>query len=202
MTTYFDERARDWDENLMRVVRARAVAEAIRAGVSLKPEMSALEYGCGTGLLSFFLQPEFESILLADTSPGMLQVLADKIKAAGVENMTPLQIDLVTDPLPEARFDNIYSLLTLHHIPAYEIVLSHFYTLLKPGGILCISDLDKEDGSFHGMEVTDVHRGFDRKDLQTLLESYGFEQVTCSTVYTIQKPVGEFPMFLLIARKK
>jgi ubiquinone/menaquinone biosynthesis C-methylase UbiE len=202
MTTYFDERAREWDENQMRVERARIVAEAIRAGVSLKAEMSALEYGCGTGLLSFFLQPEFASILLADTSPGMLEVLAEKIKAAAVNNMTPLRLDLASDPLPEARFDMIYSLLTLHHIPAYELVLNRFYTLLKPGGTLCISDLDKEDGSFHGMEVTDVHRGFDRKALQSLLESYGFEQVTFSTVFTIQKFDREFPMFLMIARKK
>ena len=57
-STYFDERAKDWDANPMRVERARIVAQAIRQAVPLRPGMTALELGCGTGLLSFALQPD------------------------------------------------------------------------------------------------------------------------------------------------
>lgn len=40
--------------------------------------------GCGTGLLSFALQPFLGQITLADSSDGMLAVLRDKIAAQGV----------------------------------------------------------------------------------------------------------------------
>ena len=56
--TNFDERAKDWDSDPKKVERARAVAEAIRKAIPLTANMSALEYGCGTGLLSFALQSD------------------------------------------------------------------------------------------------------------------------------------------------
>src|SRR5512141_2347542 len=114
--TNFDERAKDWDSDPDKVERARAVAEAIRKAVPLSTEMNALEYGCGTGLLSFALQSDLGQITLADTSQGMLDVLTEKIHEAGVENMHPVKLDLATDPLPIVRYQLTYSLMTLHHI--------------------------------------------------------------------------------------
>lgn len=203
--TNFDERAHDWDSDPKKVERARAVAEAIRAALPLRPEMTALEYGCGTGLLSFFLQPEFASISLADTSDGMLGVLTAKIKASGVPNMTPLKLDLACDPLPASRFDITYSLMVLHHIPNTDQILRQFHAILNPGGWLVVADLDAEDGTFHTDGTTDVHLGFERAVLQKQVESAGFQDVSFSTAYNIRKPISGvekvFPVFLLAARK-
>lgn len=203
--TNFDQSAKNWDSDPMRVERAAAVAAAIRATLPLKAGMTALEYGCGTGLLSFFLQPDFASITLADASQGMLDVLAEKIKAAGVDNMHPLRLDLASDPLPASRFDVTYSLMTLHHIPQIAPILRQFFALLAPGGWLCIADLDAEDGSFHTEGSTDVHKGFERASLQKQVEAAGFHEVFFTTAYKINKLVGSekrvFPVFLLTARK-
>ena len=95
--TDFDERAKDWDTDPAKVDRARAVADAIRRALDIRPGMTALEYGCGTGLLSFFLQSDFASIILADTSQGMLEVLRDKIKVAKTAHMHPVRLDLAVD---------------------------------------------------------------------------------------------------------
>jgi ubiquinone/menaquinone biosynthesis C-methylase UbiE len=201
----FDERARDWDSDPAKVERARVVADAIRAAVPLKPGMTALEYGCGTGLLSFALYPEFESITLADTSQGMLDVLAEKIEAAGVRNMHPLRLDLLSDPPPASRYGIIYSLMALHHVPDTEKLLGRFHALLDAGGTLCISDLEKEDGSFHGKQVTGVHHGFDRVELQRQMESVGFSHVRFSAAHTMRKRGDDserpYPLFLMVAEK-
>ncbi len=85
--TDFDARAKGWDDVPGRRERANAVAESIREQVRLTPQMSALEYGCGTGLLSFELQPYLGKITLADSSPGMLEVLREKISSSGVKNI-------------------------------------------------------------------------------------------------------------------
>jgi ubiquinone/menaquinone biosynthesis C-methylase UbiE len=203
--TNFDERAKDWDSDPKKVERARAVAEAIRQAIPLAQSMNALEYGCGTGLLSFALQPDLGQITLADTSQGMLDVLADKIIDANVTNMHPVRLDLESDSIPAERFDLTYSLMTLHHIHNVNKVLNKFYDLLVPKGYLLIADLDQEDGSFHTDGTTDVHHGFDRLALQKAVEEIGFKNVTFSTAYEIKKKIGiedkTFPVFLMAAQK-
>ncbi len=199
--TSFDAYAKTWDADPMKVERARMTANAMRAVLPLSPEMTAFEYGCGTGLLSFVLQSDFAAITLADVSEGMLEVLAAKIAAAGVSNMVPLKLDLATDPLPRSRFDVTYSLMVLHHIPDIDFILRQFHGLLKPGGWLAIADLDTEDGSFHVPPRSDVHPGFDRAVLQNQVETAGFRQVKFSTIYEIQKNQRVYTVFLLTAQK-
>jgi ubiquinone/menaquinone biosynthesis C-methylase UbiE len=207
--TDFDQRAKEWDSDPKKVERARAVADAIRAALPRRPGLSALEVGCGTGLLSFALQDDFAHITLADTSEGMLEVLAAKIANAGLVHFSPIRLDLATDPLPVSRqarqpvsrFDATYSLMTLHHIADTRAFLRRSYEILNPGGLLFIADLDTEDGTFHTDGTTDVHLGFERGDLQRRVEAAGFHDVSFSTVYVIHKNGREYPIFLLVARK-
>jgi ubiquinone/menaquinone biosynthesis C-methylase UbiE len=199
----FDSRAKNWDEVPGRAERANAVAVAIRAQVALSRMMTAFEYGCGTGLLSFALQNDLGAIMLADSSSGMLAVLREKIARAGISNMTPLQLDLAVDPLPAERFDLVYTLMTMHHIPDTANILGSFHSLLRPAGVLCIADLDKEDGSFHSHEAEfDGHNGFDRKELGMELKQAGFTNICFSTCYTLIKDERSYPLFLAVAEKK
>lgn len=202
--TDFDARARTWDADPAKVERAQDVAEAIRSEVALTPSTRVLEYGCGTGLLGFALQPHVGTLTLADTSREMLAVLREKIAATGATNMTPVQLDLLGGPLPGERYDLVCTLLTLHHIPDTAAIVQRFHDLLAPGGTVCISDLDEEDGSFHGRGFTG-HKGFDRAELGAKLERAGFRDVRFTTPHTIVKETESgrrsFPVFLAIARR-
>lgn len=201
---HFDSKARQWDENPVFQERARKIADGLRGMVPLSATMSALDYGSGSGLLSFPLKDELGHITLSDTSAGMLEVVREKVAAQGVGNMTALQADLSASALPDSRFDLIYSSMTLHHIPDTDAILSAFHAHLNPGGWLGIADLDKEDGSFHGIEV-DVHHGFDRDVLAEKTRQAGFSDVAFRTVFEIEKdkPEGKraYPVFLMVARK-
>jgi len=201
---HFDTKARQWDDNPVFQERGLKIAQAIRQAVPLHPQMRALDYGCGTGLLSFPLQDELGAILLADSSGGMLDVVSEKIAAQGVTHMTPVKLDLLIDPPPAQRFDLIYTSMTLHHVPDTGRILRIFHDLLQPGGTLCIADLDQEDGSFHGPEV-DVHHGFDRADLSRRTVQAGFADVQFQTVFSIAREhesgTRDYPVFLMTARR-
>lgn len=201
----FDSKARAWDGNPVFQARADRIAAAIRAAIPLNDDMRALDYGCGTGMLSFPLKDTLGHITLKDSSAGMLEVLREKIAAQGVSNMSVRQADLTDAPLPEERYDLIYSSMVLHHIPDTAGILATFHALLNPGGWLCAADLDQEDGSFHGIEV-DVHHGFDREALRQSTEAAGFTEVRFDTVFEIVKDTAEggtraYPVFLMVARK-
>jgi 2-polyprenyl-3-methyl-5-hydroxy-6-metoxy-1,4-benzoquinol methylase len=201
---HFDAKARQWDENPVFRERGLKIAQAIRKAVPLNRQMSALDYGCGTGLLSFPLKDELGAILLADSSTGMLDVVAGKIAAQGVSNMAGVKLDLLADPPPAQHFDLIVTSMTLHHVPDTEHILRVFHDLLNPGGYLCIADLDQEDGSFHGIAV-DVHHGFDRADLGLRAEKAGFAGVQFQTVFSIAKEretgTRDYPVFLMTAHR-
>jgi ubiquinone/menaquinone biosynthesis C-methylase UbiE len=201
----FDARAATWDEDPAKVSRAEKVAAAIRGALPIGAETSALDYGCGTGLLGLALRPHVGRLTLADSSEGMLAVLRGKIAAGGFANAAPLRLDLATDPVPAERFDLVCTLMTLHHVRDIEGLLGRFLTLLRPGGALCVADLDREDGSFHGPGV-DVHPGFDRAALGRSLVEVGFEMVSFSTADEVVRDGGSparrvYPVFLAVARK-
>ena len=201
---HFDSKARQWDNNPVFRERGLKIADAVRKAVPLNRHMSALDYGCGTGLLSFPLKDELGAILLADSSGGMLDVVTEKIAAQGVANMTTVKLDLLIDPPPARRFALIVTAMTLHHVPDTDHILRVFHDLLNPGGTLCIADLDQEDGSFHGPEV-DVHHGFDRADLSRRAAQAGFADMQFQTVFTIAKEretgTRDYPVFLMTARR-
>ena len=134
----------------------------------------------------------------------MLEVAKEKILAQGVSNMSVRQADLSAETLPDERYELIYSAMTLHHVPDTGAILKTFHTLLKTDGYLCIADLDREDGSFHGPEV-DVHHGFDRMELAGKAEQAGFGKIHFETVFEITKEsqggTRIFPVFLMVAQR-
>jgi len=203
-SAHFDSKARQWDENPVFQARADKIAASIQAAVPLTTTMRALDYGSGTGMLSFPLQDQLGHITLKDTSAGMLQVVEEKIAAWGIANMSTRVMDLTAAPLPEERYDLIYSSMTLHHVPNTGAILGAFHALLNPGGWLCIADLDLEDGSFHGSHV-DVHPGFQRDSLALQTAQAGFSEVDFSTVFEIVKETESgaraYPVFLMVARR-
>jgi ubiquinone/menaquinone biosynthesis C-methylase UbiE len=201
---HFDSKARQWDENPVFQDRANRIAAAIAAAVPLDHTMRALDYGSGTGMLSFPLCEKLGHVTLKDSSAGMLAVADEKIAARGIGNMATRLMDLSAMPLPDERYDLIYSSMTLHHIPDTDAILTAFHGLLNPGGWLCIADLDQEDGSFHGSHV-DVHHGFERSALAARAVRAGFNDIAFSTVFEIVKETEAgaraYPVFLMLARR-
>ena len=200
----FDDRAAVWDAEPRRLVLAQAVATAIRAHVPLNLNWQAMEYGCGTGLVGFLLQPYLGHLVMADSSAGMLKVLEEKISHHQVGNMTPTKLDLAVDPLPGDRFHLIFTSMTLHHVAEVNKMLKSFYELLLDDGYLCIADLDREDGSFHGQGFTG-HQGFDRTTLQQWILRAGFQRCTFYDAHQTTKMTDQgmrtFSLFLLVAIK-
>ena len=160
----FNLKAANWDNEPRRIERAAVIAHEMIADIPDIKGMAGFEYGCGTGLLSFNLRSKLGKIVLGDSSEGMLEVLKQKISQNNVTNMETLNIDLEKDNLPDAEYDLIYTLMTLHHILDLDKVINEFYKALKPDGYLCIADLDQEDGTFHGDGFIG-HNGFNRDEI-------------------------------------
>lgn len=204
---HFDKLAQDWDNDPKKAERALLIAKEIIDFIKPNQKLNALEFGCGTGLLSFQLKDHFKTITLADNSEGMIKVLNEKIDKAGIQNFIPLHIDLIERDLKKDAYDVLYTLMTLHHIADVDHILKEFHTVLKTDGYLCIADLVQEDGSFHAhLDDFKEHNGFDRKDLSTVLSNNGFDIVYDQICFEIEKTVDNkvrnYPLFLMICKKR
>lgn len=203
----FNTRAAQWDTP-MRVQRAAVVARKIAEYVPVTADMDAMEFGCGTGLISFALRDRLHSALLVDASEGMLAVAKEKIDAAGARHFRVAHSDLSTaDGLPAEAFDLIYSSMALHHVVDIDAIAGVFRRLLKPGGTLCIVDLDEDDGSFHADEPGfDGHNGFDQSRLADLLARKGFTGFRSETFLRDRRTRNDrtldYSLFILCARKE
>jgi ubiquinone/menaquinone biosynthesis C-methylase UbiE len=201
----FDAEAKEWDLDPKKTERAVALANEILKNVQFPPDAKAMEFGCGTGILSVQMKDVFQEITLVDTSSGMIDVLKEKIEANKLDHFHPLLIDLLTEPLPNVHFDVIYTLMTMHHIRDIETIISVFHRLLKPGAYFCMADLVKEDGSFHNDPNFDGHNGFEHTELTQLMQDSGFEVIEYNIFYKINREKEgkheSYPLFLMIARK-
>ena len=201
----FDIKAAEWDKNPMHWDRSAAIAKEIIAGIPLKTSFRAMEFGAGTGILSFLLKDHLKEILLLDNSSEMIRLTNEKISASGAKNLRTKFFDLEHSDLEGEKFDLIFTQMVLHHVDDIKSVLKKFSKLLNKGGYLAIADLYPEDGSFHGPE-TNVHMGFDTTDLASLLKKLGFEDITSKECFTINRKVSEnetrpFQVFIMIGKR-
>jgi ubiquinone/menaquinone biosynthesis C-methylase UbiE len=199
----FDIKAKDWDKNQMHIERAEAIALAMLNTISIEEQMTAIEYGAGTGLLSFNLKDRFSKIILMDSSREMVRMAQQKIADEHIKNMSALCIDLENEEF-SGSCDMIYNQMVFHHVENIDLILQKIRALLNPGGYLVIADLYAEDGSFHGEAFTGP-KGFDVANLSGLLKSKGFKDISHQECYRIKKTIEdgkikEFPVFLMIGK--
>jgi ubiquinone/menaquinone biosynthesis C-methylase UbiE len=199
----FDHAAATWDEQPARLAMTKDVAQTILTHVAVRADMTALDFGCGTGLVTLALQPYVQRIIGVDSSQGMLAKLQEKMQALGVTNVDTLQRDLTTElPPPGLCVDLIVSAMALHHIADIPHLLQALTGLLTPGGYLALADLDAEDGSFHA-DMTGVHHlGIDRTWLMAQLSALGYQEVSATTAHVVERPDAagtprRYPVFLV-----
>ena len=202
----FDAAASGWDEDPRRVRLAREVVAALSRELPLAPRMEALDYGCGSGLVTLGLQPLVGRMTGADSSRGMLEVLNGKLAAGGIGNVTTRLIDLEAGGRLEGRYDLIVSSMTMHHVADVPALVASFAEMLNPGGWLALVDLEQEDGSFHDDPTGVRHHGFPREFLPGVYGANALSDIRTAPAATIEKPDGTggvrlYPVLLWLARK-
>ncbi|MBK1811182.1 class I SAM-dependent methyltransferase [Clostridium sp. YIM B02505] len=187
----FDEYAKGWD-TVKRITRAKVIAKEIESFIPINNRLSAMEFGCGTGLISFNLYDKLKEITLIDSSEEMLHMVKSKAETYKVNNVAIKNLDISTNNVFEHKYDIIYSSMVLHHINDTKNVISKLYELLHNEGYLCIIDLNKEDGRFHKNEAGFCgHNGFNQAELIEIFKYAGFKEVKAHTFYLDTKDIGD-----------
>ena len=199
MSDHFNEKAKTWDKDEMIKQLSSAVGSTILKHTPLNEQMVVMDFGAGTGLVSSHVAPRVSKIVAVDISQAMLDKLVAKPELHG--KVEAVCQNILDTPLSD-KFDLIISAMAMHHV---EDTAQLFQTLsdhLKPGAMVALADLDREDGTFHPADVQGVfHSGFERYDLKLLLKKRGFENIHFYTAHTVVKGDKKYPIFLVVATK-
>jgi len=185
--------------------------QALWAG--LKPGMRVADLGCGSGKTSFYLnklaQPNGETIGV-DMSEQRIKYAIEHYSAEGLK----FHRQDIREPLDNlGMFDFIWVrfVLEYYRLESFDI-LKNIFSILKPGGILCLIDLDYNCLSHFGipqrlekaiceiMKTVETHADFDPyagRKLYTYLYDLGCYDIDVSLaphhlIYGELKPTDHF----------
>ena len=184
----FDNDAASWEDNPTRVRLAEQIVVAITDQIVLSSDMDVMDFGCGTGLISRRILPFVRTVVGVDSSPGMLEVFRKKAAAEGLGGIGCRLVDIDKGEALAGRYDAVVSGMTMHHIHDLKPLLMQFYSVLSPGGYLCIADLDPDGGEFHADSTGVYHNGFERASLRQTFIDAGFDDVSQATAAEVTKP--------------
>ncbi|VFN07100.1 MAG: Methyltransferase domain-containing protein, partial [Candidatus Kentron sp. G] len=181
----FQEKAQGWDADDRHRTLSSAIGNAILRHVSFDERMRVMDFDAGTGLISAAIAPLAGKITALDTSEAMLEKLVAKPELQG--KVEAVFQDITDKPLG-IRFDRIVSAMAIHHVQDTHKLVRAFAEHAKPGAVIALADLDREDGTFHSKGTQGVfHHGFDRDGFRALLEKHGFGDICFITAHSIPR---------------
>ncbi len=209
---YFAEVAEQWDE-----IRSGYFTEHMRdaaiAKANLPSQAIVADVGTGTGFVAAGLASHAERVIGFDASPDMLAVARRNLaRFANVEFREATGDQL---PVSSDMFDGVFANMYLHHAPDPLATIKEMTRVLrspdvvsgKPGGVLCITDLDTHDHEWQREQMADLWLGFERDDIRRWFADAGLHEVdvdcaegTCNAC----GPDGEvkpLSIFVAIGRK-
>ena len=106
-----------------------------RAGLDPERFSRLFEFGCGLGRVTAHFAREFREVHACDISPSHMEVARQRIKAAGLTNVT-LHLSEVGHFGMRTDFDLWFCRIVLQHNPPPLIwmILRRAFSLLRPGG--------------------------------------------------------------------
>jgi len=199
---FFAHKAKKYEDNEKRVSNVQNIADGILKNITYTKEMSILDFGSGTGLLTQEIAPYVRKITAVDMSTSMNEVLREKTEGFACD-LEVLELDITSQEYSDklSNLDSIISSMTIHHIKNTEDLFQNFYDLLNENGTIALADLETEDGSFHTSDTGVFHFGFDKKEFLNIAKKVGFKDLKIETISVSSKPHGEYPIFLLTGRK-
>jgi len=194
---YFDRVAASFGDQLL---PGRTWEGLTRAILQLAPRVRYADLGIGDGMLTLMLAEVAESVTAIDISPEMLNHLAARAKAKGIDNVEPVEGDIEDLPLPDECHDVVVASQALHHATSPLQCLREAWRILVPGGRILVIDLLAHNEEWVREKLQHTILGFTESSLEELLREAGFVEARVSRAARDPQP-PHFMTLVAIARR-
>ncbi len=171
---YFARVAGQWDQMRQEYFREE-VREAAIARAGLTAEMVVADVGSGTGFVAAGLAPLVKEVICIDNAPEMLEVARRNLVAFG--NVTFHVAEGDSLPRAAGSVDAAFANMYLHHAPDPLAAIKEMARILRPDGMVIITDEDKHDNEWQRTEMADLWLGFERNQIDAWFRAAGLVEV-------------------------
>lgn len=99
----------------------------------------AVDLGCGSGRFVDLLADRHEHVLAVDIAGREIELARAKRRRPELRFDQRSLLDVA--PETDGRFDLVFSVNTVHHLRAHDVVLPHLRSLVAPGGDVVVVDI-------------------------------------------------------------
>lgn len=195
---FFEQIAPKWEEISAQLYDHSIIGRLIDSEL-LSKEMTVLDYGSGDGFIARSIAGRVGKVIAMDMSGSMLDELERKAKAQNINNILTVECEESEVPFRDRRLDLVCASMILHHVENPKNILSEFYRVLKPDGVLFIADLLPHDDESFRKSMHDYHLGLNPIALEQWLLDVGFENLNIEKLQDSGK--GDKGIFVLTAVK-
>lgn len=178
---YFAQVAPVYDE-LRKGCYGEALRDILTTRFPLKPGSIVADIGTGTGYLAKKLAETAGLVNAIDISQAMLEVARKDLSPKELETIRLIEGDAHDLPLEDNSQDMVYANLLLHHLLEPPMAIKDIYRILKPGGSLVISDIDRHNYQWAKNEKSDVWLGIERSEIKEWFHEAGFKDIEVSNL--------------------
>ena len=171
---FFDRVAASFDEIIL---PGRTWEGLARGLLQLAPRGRYADLGVGDGLLTLMLSEIASHVTAVDISPVVLEQLALRARAKGLNNIETKVGAIEELPLSDASFDVVVFSQALHHAQVPERALREARRVLVPAGRVLVIDLLAHSEEWVRDQQQHVHLGFTEAGLAGHLSEAGFERI-------------------------
>lgn len=157
---YFEKNAGDWDTVRGLQIEESTVEEKMRSITANQKVKHFIDIGTGTGRMLTVFADTYETGVGFDLSREMLAVARSNLEKAGILNAQVRHGDLFSLPVESATADMVCIHQVLHFLAEPGSAVREAARLLKPGGMLIVSDFAPHELEFLRTEHAHRRLGF------------------------------------------
>jgi ubiquinone/menaquinone biosynthesis C-methylase UbiE len=178
---FFQRVSGDWDAMRSSFYNEKVIdALADRAEVNASSHVA--DVGTGTGFVAAGLGPRVAGVVGVDNSSGMLAIAERNLRELSVTNVRLLEGELDSLPLDDDSVDAAVANMVLHHAPDPAAMLTEMARVVRPGGIVAITDEVEHDYEWMRTEQADLWLGFSQSQVEgcfgtARLTAYGYDSL-------------------------
>jgi phosphatidylethanolamine/phosphatidyl-N-methylethanolamine N-methyltransferase len=181
---YWERHARRYDASVKWVL-GRPLPRLLKlASEAVRGKRRVLEVAAGTGIITSAIAQVSDSVVATDYAAAMVKALEQRVKDAGLNNVTCEQADIYALSYLPGEFDAVVAANVLHLVPDLPAALKALRNVIKPGGSLVAPTFchDETRVSWLVSRLLTVsgfpgHRRFTLRSLRGALEENGLEVV-------------------------
>jgi ubiquinone/menaquinone biosynthesis C-methylase UbiE len=171
---YFDSIAKQWDE-MRNIFFSEELRDRALTVAGVRPGEVAADIGAGTGFISEGLIQKGLKVIAVDQSEVMLEELKSRLKSKTIDCRIGNADKL---PIESNHLNYVFANMYLHHVETPSNAIKEMVRILKPGGKIVITDLDKHSHDYLIKEHHDRWMGFKRDDIKKWFLEAGLKNIT------------------------